>query len=216
MEKKQVLEALQKLTKDAKERKFAQSVDLIVNLKNIDMKKADQQVDFYALLHHTVGKKLSVCALIGGELASEAKNTCDESIGEREFDTYAKDKKASKKLAAKHQWFIAQADIMPKVAQAFGRVLGSRGKMPNPKAGCIVPPKTSLKPLYDKLQKTVRIKTKNQPVLHMKVGTIGQKEDEIADNIMTVYDQIIHHLPQEENNIRSVFLKLTMSKPVKL
>jgi large subunit ribosomal protein L1 len=121
-----------------------------------------------------------------------------------------------KRVAAEHSFFIAQANIMPKVAQVFGKFLGSRGKMPNPKAGCVVPPKTALQPLYDRLQKTIVMKAKTQPVIKCSVGTESQSEDEIVDNIMTLYNALIHKLPNEQNNIRNILLKLTMGKPVEV
>jgi len=105
---------------------------------------------------------------------------------------------------------------MAKVATTFGRVFGPKRKMPNPKAGCVVPPKASLKPLFEKLQKTVRIYAKERPILQVAVGNESMKDEEIADNIMTVYDQVIHHLPSEENNIRNLFIKLTMGAPIKV
>jgi large subunit ribosomal protein L1 len=121
-----------------------------------------------------------------------------------------------KKIASEHDYFIAQATVMPKIATSFGRVLGPKGKMPNPKAGCVVPPNANLKPLYDKLQKTVRVTAKTAMMIQAPVATEAMKEEDIADNIKTLYDQIIHHLPAEKNNIRRVLLKLTMGKPIKL
>ncbi len=149
-------------------------------------------------------------------LLDEAKNVCDKVILSDDFDAYAKDKKAIKKLASEFNYFIAQANIMPKVATAFGKVLGPKKKMPNPKAGCIVQPKASLKPLYDKLQKTIRVYAKETPLVQCVVGSEQMPDKEVADNILTVYTHLIHHLPNERNNIKSVLLKLTMSKPVEI
>jgi large subunit ribosomal protein L1 len=89
--------------------------------------------------------------------------------------------------------------------------------MPNPKAGCVVPPKgANLKALVDKLQKTLKVSAKKVPVIQLRVGTESMEADKVADNIIYIYDQIIHHLPGEKNNIKVVYLKLTMGKPVKL
>jgi len=121
-----------------------------------------------------------------------------------------------RKLAKGYDFFIAQANLMAKVATTFGRVLGPKGKMPNPKAGCVVPPNANLKPLVAKLQKTVRIAAKTTPMVQMAAGLEDQKEEEVSDNILTLYDQLIHHLPKERNNVRSIYLKLTMGKPQKI
>ncbi len=191
-------------------------MDLIVNLKDLDLKKTDNQVDFYLTLANGHGRKVKVCALVGPELKEEAKNTCDTVIFAEDFADFQKDKKKVKKLADAHDYFIAQANIMPQVATAFGRVLGPRGKMPNPKAGCVVPPKATLKPLVERLQKTVRVQAKKDPVVHLLLGREDMKEDVLAENIVYAFTQVQSHLPQEANNVRNAMVKLTMGKPVKL
>ncbi len=216
MDKKKLTEAIQNLKSSSKKRKFTQRFDLIINLKALDLKKADNQVDFYMSLPHGLGKKLSICALIGPELREEAAKVCDESITLAEFDEYQKDKKKVKKLSEMHDYFIAQANVMPKVAATFGRVLGPRKKMPNPKAGCVVPPKANLSQLYERLQKTVRISAKTSLTVQVAVGVETMKDDEVAENIVAVYEQLLHHLINEKHNVRSVLLKLTMSKPEEL
>lgn len=215
MDSKNVIDALNKIKAESKKRNFTQRVDLIINLKHLNLKKADDQVDFYAQLPHNIGKKKSICALVGPELVDEAK-VCDEVVKYDDFVDFQKDKKKVKALAEKHDFFIAQGDIMAKVAQFFGRVLGPRGKMPNPKAGCVVPPKGSLKPLYERLQLTQRVLAKTQLVVQAPVGTEDMSDSDIAENAVSLYDQLIHHLPLEKNNIRSVFIKLTMTKAEKI
>src|SRR3989338_3750447 len=139
MDKEQITEALKKIKENSPKRNFKQSYDLIFNLKGINVKKSDQQVSVFTQLHYTTGKKVSICALVGPELLSKAKGICDEAIDVDDLSKYS-DKKLAKKLAVKHDFFIAQADIMAKIATAFGKVFGPRGKMPNPKIGCVVPP----------------------------------------------------------------------------
>ncbi len=216
MDKNTILKSLQELRKDPKKRNFSQSVDLIINLQDLDFKKPSDQLDFFITLHHPLGKKVSVCGLVGPELEEESKKVCDFTVPQLKFDDYSGNKKLLKKLANDYDYFIAQANIMPKIAQVFGRFLGPKNKMPNPKAGAVVPPKANLQPLYEKLQKTLRVVARKNPILHLLVGKESLKDEELADNIFTVYDQLIHHLPKERNNIKSVYLKFTMSKPVKV
>ncbi len=216
MDKKSITEALKKLKQDNKKRKFSQSIDFVANFKDIDLKKTDQHVDYFVQLHHPRGKKIKVCALVDSELLEDAKKTCDHAIHLDDFQKYAKDKKAAKKLAAEYDFFIAQANIMTKVAATFGRVFGPRGRMPNPKAGCVVPPKANLKPLYDKLQNTIKVSVKVTPMFMCGLGKEDQDEAEVIDNIMTLYNSLIHHLPKEKNNIKKMFLKLTMSKAIEV
>ena len=136
-------------------------------------------------------------------------------ISTDDFDKNS-NKKIAKKLAEEYDFFIAQATVMPKVATAFGRVFGPRGKMPNPKAGCVVAPNANLKPLIEKLQKTVRVYTKNDPVMQCRVGKEEMADEQVVDNIQTIYKALLNALPNEKHNVKSVYVKLTMGKAIKV
>ncbi|MFC1723037.1 hypothetical protein ACFL0V_02780 [Nanoarchaeota archaeon] len=213
MDKSEVKNALETIKKDSKPRKFKQRIELIINLKGLNLKKPEHQLELYVPLHYSSGKPIKIAAFVGVELKDDAAKVMDTSVFINDFDKY-KDKKVVKKFASEHQFFVAQANIMPKVAQTFGKILGTRGKMPNPKAGCVVAPKTNLKPLYDRLQKTIAVKAKIQPSIKVPVGIEGQADDEVIDNVMTIVNAVVHKLPNEVNNIKNVLLKTTMGKPV--
>ncbi|MBW3010682.1 50S ribosomal protein L1 [Candidatus Woesearchaeota archaeon] len=210
MEIKEIQAAIKKARDASKKRKFNQTFDLVVNLKSIDMKK--NRVEFFTDLHHERGKQVKVCALVGPELLDQAKKTCDHAVSSEEFADL--DKKKIKELAKAYDFFIAQATIMPKIAQTFGRVFGPLGKMPNPKAGCVVPPNANLKPLYDKLQRMVKVSALKQPVVQCAIGTEALDDKILADNYLTVYKALLNNLPNRENNIKTGFLKLTMGPAI--
>ena len=213
MDKEKVQKALAEL-KELPKKKFSQSYDLIINLKNFEIKK--NPLDLFVSMHHTKGKKVKVAAFVGQQLEDQANKHCDLTITEPEFAKFKEDKKAVKKLAQEYDIFIAQANLMPKVAAAFGRVLGARGKMPNPKLGCVVPPNANLEPLIQKLQKSVRLVAKKGMNLQCIIGKESQPDKEVIDNIITIVKTVTKQLPNEDQNIKNVQLKLTMSKPVKL
>jgi large subunit ribosomal protein L1 len=215
MDRKAIEKAVNELRKEENKKKFAQSFDVIVNLKDINLKNPEEQVDFFATFTHGVGRKKKVAVFAGPEIEEKAKQVCDLVISARDFDKYT-DKRVIKKIAAEYDFFIAQAEIMPKVAQVFGRVLGPRNKMPNPKLGSVIPAKGQIEPLYDRLQRTARVSAKKAPVIQVKIGSEDMTNDQLIDNIMLVYDQVVHHTPKEKANVKSVFVKLTMSKPVKI
>ena len=212
MEKTQIIKALEELHKQEK-RKFVQSFDLIVTLKDVDIKA--KPVDAFAVLPHSRGKKIKVCALVGQELAEQAAKTCDFVIRENDFVAY-KDKKKLKNLARSYDFFIAQVTLMPQVAAVFGRVLGPRGRMPNPKAGCVVPPSADLAGLKERLQKTVQLKSRNSPMVQCIVGSEDMVTEQVADNVLSVYNQVSKMLPNEEQNIKTVYLKKSMSNVIKV
>ena len=140
------LEKAVELIKKDKDRKFNQSVDLIINLKGMDVKREDQRVDQFLSLPYECGKQVKVCAFVDKQLLKNAQDNCDFVISNEDFQSYAKNKKELKKLANGYDYFISQINVMAEIAKIFGRVLGSRGKMPNPKAGCVVQGTVDLNP----------------------------------------------------------------------
>lgn len=214
--KEEFTSALQQLKAASPKRKFSQSVDLIINLKELDLKKPEEQVDLWVPLTHPKGKAVKIAALVGPELQEQAKASCDTVITHDDFKRYEGKKKDIKKLARQHDYFIAQANIMPDVAKFFGRVLGPRGKMPNPKAGCVVPPNANLKALTEKLKKTLHVVAKTQLSAKCSVGKEDMPDDKLLENIMTIYNAVLHALPQEQNNIKSILLKYSMGPPLKV
>lgn len=212
MDKNDVKTGLDELKKQPK-RNFAQSYDLVINLKNLDIKT--NPLDFFVTLPFPRGKTVKIAAFVDQELAEQANKFCDLAIREPEFPQYSA-KKTAKKLAEQYDYFLAQASLMPKIAANFGRTLGSRGKMPNPKLGCVVPPNANLEPLIKKLQNTLRLQAKKGLNLQCLMGKENQPEEEIIANILTVYNAVVKQLPNEVQNVKNVALKLTMGKPVKL
>ena len=215
MEDKQIIDSLKGL-KEGPKKKFKQTIDLIINLKNLDLKKPDEQVDTFLLLPRPKGKKTRVCALVGPELLDQAKKSMDSFVAQSDFENFQKNKGKAKNLAESADFFVAQANIMPKIAMTFGRVFGPRGKMPNPKAGCIVAPNANLEAVNEKLQSTVRLLAKKQLIIQTIVGNEESPDEDVKENVKAIYNSLMHSLPQGNNNIKSVYLKYTMGKPVKL
>jgi large subunit ribosomal protein L1 len=213
MNKEQFKKALELVKKNSPERKFKQSYDLIINLKDLDLKKPDQQINTWSVTRYGKGKPVKTCALVGPELTDQAKENCDTVIPQADFPKYAESKQLTKKLAKEHDFFIAQANIMPDVAKTFGRILGSRGKMPNPKMGCVVPPNANLTPLVEKLQRTIPLVAKTQLSIKCPAGTQEMTDEQVLDNIQTIYNTVVSVLPGEERNIRNIQLKFTMGPP---
>ena len=213
MNKEEIQKALEEVKKQP-QKKFVQSYDLIINLKDYDSKQSP--FDTFVNLPYSKGKKCKIAAFVDQQLAEQASKFCDFVIRDTEFDKYKEDKKLTKKLAQQYDYFIAQATIMPKIAAVFGKALGARGKMPNPKLGCVVPPNANLEPLVKKLVTTVRLSAKKGTNLQCIVGKQDQSEAQVIDNILAVYQTAIKHLPNEAQNVRVVLLKTTMGKPVKI
>ena len=214
MNKEQIKKALQELRSNSKKRKFDQSIDFIVNLKDLNIKKAEENVDIFVALPHSLNKKIKICAFVGKELKQQAK-IFDKVISDDEFTSY-NSKNVTRSLAKTYDIFLAQANIMGKVATTFGKILGPKGKMPNPKAGHVLNPDSNLESVKQRINSTIRFKTKNEPIVKASIGKESMTDDQLIDNFNAALNGLIHSLSKEEKNIKAVYIKTTMGKPIKL
>jgi large subunit ribosomal protein L1 len=200
MDTKKVLEEIRK----EKKRKFVQTVDLVVNLKEFDVRK--EALNTFVTLPHSSEKK------IGAFLTK--KSDLVDSITEADFTKY-KELNDMKKLAKQYDFFIAVAPMMGKIATKFGRVFGPAGKMPSPQAGIIVKEDdASIKAMLDKMNKVVRIRTKEMSI-KVPIGKEDMKDSDLEENVASVLKQLEKHLPRGPENIKNASLKFTMSKSIK-
>ena len=189
-----------------KERKFDQTVDLIVNLQKFDVKKSN--VNIIVNVPHKVKDKK-----IAGFL--EVKNKDVETITPDEFKKYS-DKGKMKHLVSTYDFFIAQASLMPSVATNFGRALGPTGKMPSPQLGIILnADEKTIKELKNRINTSIKIKVK-EPSIKLPIGKQSMKDEEIIENIMSVYNLLLKTLPRNKENIKHIEIKFTMTKPHKI
>jgi len=203
--KEELTKVLSELRKE-KEKKFNQSVDLIINLQKFDFKKTP--VNLFVSLPH-VFKEKKICAFL------EARNKNIDTIVQEEFKKYSA-KKELKKLVKKFDFFIAQASLMPKVATSFGKVLGPAGKMPSPQLGIIInADDKTLSELKEKVNSSVKIRTK-EPSIKLVVGKQNMKDEDIIENVVSIYNAVQKAMPRDKENIKNIELKFTMTKPKKI
>ena len=203
--KKQLEQALEEL-KQSKKRKFNQTVDLIVNLQKIDLKKVN--INVFAGLPHKIKEKK-----IAGFL--EVKNDEIDTITPEEFKKYS-NKKNLKKLIKTYDFFIAQASLMPKIATTFGRALGPAGKMPSPQLGIITnADNKTVSELKNKINASIKIKIKEASI-KVPIGKQDMKNENLIENILSTYNTVIKNLPRDKENIKNIEIKFTMSKPIKI
>ena len=215
MNKEQLLKALKEARGNAKKRNFAQTVELIVNFKGLNLKSVDHQVDFYMSIKHP-WKDTKICGLVAAELNDSSKATFDNTIPAQEFAKYDGKKKEIKQIARQYDYFVAQANLMPQVAKTFGRFFGPINKMPSPKAGCVVPGNANLEQVKERLNKMIRVNVKTFPMLQIGIGKEESKDEDMAEDVMAIYKQVIHHMPAEQQNVKSIYVKMTMGKPVRV
>ncbi len=203
--KEQLQNALNELRK-GKERKFDQTVDLIVNLQKFNIKK--DVVNLFVNVPHKIKDKK-----IAGFLESKNKNL--DTITREEFKKYS-GKKELKNLVNKYDFFIAQGSLMPAVATTFGRVLGPSGKMPSPQLGIILnADDKTIADLKKKIENSIKIRSKESSI-KLAVGKQSMKDEEILENALMLYNAILKVLPKSKENIKNIELKFTMTKPQKI
>ena len=186
--------------------KFDQTLDLIINLKDYDIKK--NSINTFVMLPHKFKDKM-VAAFF------EKKSSLVDTITKDEFDNF-KDKKKMKKLVKEYDFFLASAKLMPSVAASFGRVLGPFGKMPSPQLGVLMTEDPAvIKSNIEKIDKAIKLRTK-EPSIKVSIGKQSSKDEDLAENAVMVYNEVFKNLPKNKENLRNVLIKFTMSKPVKV
>ncbi len=213
IEPKTLLSALKEAKEKGSKRNFTQSVELILNLQDIDMKSPEGRLQENVELPYPPAEKTNkICVIATGELALKAKKANADLVLERaELEGLAGKKKDLRKLANEYEFFIAEAPLMPLVGKVLGPALGPRGKMPVP-----VPPTADIESLLNKYRRTVVVKMRNQPVIQCRVGTENMKEEELAENIQAVLRVVEGKLKRGMRNIKSVCIKTTMGAPIKI
>ncbi len=212
LDKKTLLDAVKEAKTQSKEKKFTQSIELILDIKEIDMKSPEGKIQQVVELPHVTGKPNKILVVASGELAMNARDAKVDKVMEKaDLESVAGKKKELRKLANTYDVFLSEAPLMPLVGRNFGPVLGPRGKLPVP-----VPPNADIASLIKKYRKTVVVRMRNQPIIQCAVGTADMKEEEIVDNIQAVLRMLEGKLKRGLKNIKYAFIKTSMGTPVKI
>ena len=212
VERARILEAVKAAIEKAPERKFSESVDITINLKNIDMAQPKNRIDETILLPHGTGKTVGIAVLGKGDITTQAREAnVDLIIGPEEIERLGGEPREARQVAGKYRFFLADTGVMPQVGRFLGPRLGPRGRMPTP-----IPGGTDIRPIVERLRKSVKIRTKDKKTFHVKVGSTQMPPEQIAENIDAVLKKIEGVLDQGSMNIRSVFVKTTMGPAERL
>lgn len=200
-----ILDKIKELQEKSKKRNFKQRYDLIINLKEFNPEKVENKLDEIFVLPKGLGKENTI-TLFHPEL--KELEGC-KIFNSAEIEELGKNKKALSNLMNKTDLFLSEPKLMPVVGKFLGKYLAPRGLMPKPIVGDV---STTVK----KYKNAVRLVIKKQPIIQTVIGTEAMKEEDIVENVKAVLEFIKSKLPRGKNNIGTVYLKLTMSKPVKI
>ena len=208
----EIIEAVKEAKEQAKPRNFTQSIDVIINIKDLDVRKPENRFSEEVALPNGRGKEIKIGVIADGELALGAKNAgVDVVISKEDLQEFGKDIKAAKKVVKSVDSFIAQADMMPLVGRFLGRILGPRNKMPKP-----VPASARIEPLLERTQATIKVGVQQQPSIQFLVGSQDMDDEKLAENIEAVLAVLDRNLEKGRNQIKSMYIKATMGSVVRV
>jgi len=205
----QLVEMIKKVKAETKQRKFTQSVELIINFKDIDVKKGFALNEIVQI--PKTSSPATVCVMATGEMSLKAKKAnADAVIGTDELDKFATNKRESRKFINKYDFFLADTKVMPLVGKTLGQFLGPRGKMPTP-----VPFDAPIESFLQRFRSSIKVRTRASLSISCKIGDESMEDTDLAINAHTVLSVIEKKLPNGEKNIKKIMMKTTMGKPVK-
>ena len=192
-----------------KDRKFVQSVELIMNFKDIDVKKGFQINETVQMPKTTSPSR--VCVIASGDMGVKAKEAnADRVLDSDELNTFAGNKRAARKFVNQYDFFLADTKMMPTVGKILGQILGPRGKMPTP-----VPFNAPISSFLDRFRSSRRVRIRGSLSLSCKIGDEGMNDADLAANAVTIISAVEKKLPNGDKNMKRVMVKTTMGNAVK-
>jgi large subunit ribosomal protein L1 len=188
--------------------KFDESVDISLRL-GVDPKHSDQMVRGTVILPHGTGKKKKVCVIAAGEKVKEAEEAGADHVGGEEL---------IEKIAKGWIDFdvvIATPDVMRGVSK-LGRILGTKGLMPNPKAGTVT---FEVKKAVEETKAgRMEFRIDKTSIINASVGRVSFAEDKLLDNISTFIQAVVEAKPPgaKGSYIKSMHLSSTMGPSLRL
>ena len=210
MAEKRSIETVKKALEAAKPREFKETVEIAINLKDVDLSVPKNRIDDEVVLPKGRGKAVHVCVFASGELALKARAVADLVIQPQEIEEYAGDKTKARKLAQGFDFFVAEAPLMPVIGKRLGIVLGPRGKMPRP-----LPPTADPTNLIRSMRSTVRVRSKDRRTFHAPIGTRDMTAEDLAENLDFLMRRVMGKLERGRFNIQSAYVKTTMGPAVR-
>lgn len=205
----QLTEMIKEAKATTKQRKFKQSIELIINFKDIDVKKGFALNEVIQI--PKTSSPATVCVMATGDMGQKAKQAnADAVVGTEELDKFATNKRESRKFINKYDFFLADTQVMPIVGKTLGQLLGPRGKMPTP-----VPFNAPIESFLQRFRSSIKVRTRASLSLSCKIGDESMEDSDLATNAHAVLSAVEKKLPNGEKNMKRIMVKTTMGKPIK-
>jgi len=196
--------------KGQKQRKFKQSVELIMVFRDIDVKKGFA-INETVQLPKTLSQPASVCVVASGDLGLKAKSAnADRIVDGAEVNKIGANKRESRKLINGFDFFLSDTSLMATVGKTLGQFMGPRGKMPTP-----VPFNAPIDSILERFRSSIRVRLRNSLSLACKIGDETMSDEDLTANANAVISLVEKKLPSGDKNIKKIMIKTTMGKLVK-
>jgi len=206
-----IVDAVSRALDEAPPRNFRETVDLAVNLRDLDLNDPSQRVDESVVLPAGTGQETQIVVFASGETALRAEDVADEVLDGDDLEELGDDTDAAKDLADDTDFFVADASLMQDIGRYLGTVLGPRGKMPTP-----LQPDDDVVETVNRMKNTVQLRSRDRRTFHTRVGAQDMDSDEIADNIDVIIRRLEADLEKGPLNIDSMYVKTTMGPAVEV
>ena len=206
-----IVDAVTRALDEAPPRNFRETVDLAVNLRDLDLNDPSQRVDESVVLPAGTGQETQIVVFASGETALRAEDVADEVLDGDDLEELGDDTDAAKDLADETDFFVADASLMQDIGRYLGTVLGPRGKMPTP-----LQPDDDVVETVNRMKNTVQLRSRDRRTFHTRVGAQDMDSDEIADNVDVIIRRLEANLEKGPLNIDSMYVKTTMGPAVEV
>jgi len=204
-------QAVTRALEDAPPRNFRETVDLAINLRDIDLNEPSNRVDTGVVLPEGTGQETSIVVFAEGETAVRAEDVADQVLDGNALEELGDDDDEAKDLADETDFFIAEQSMMQDIGRYLGTVLGPRGKMPTP-----LDPDDDVVEVVERMKNTVQLRSKERRTFHTRVGAEDMDAEAIADNIDVIIRRLHAELEKGPLNIDSMYVKTTMGPAVEV
>ena len=206
-----IQDAVSRALGDSPDRNFRETVDIAVNLRDLDLADPNNRVDESIVLPSGTGQDTRIVVFAEGETALRAEDVADEVLDGGDLEDLGDDDNAAKDLADETDFFIAEANLMQDIGRYLGTVLGPRGKMPTP-----LQPDDDVVETVNRMKNTVQVRSGERRTFHTRVGAEDMDADAIADNIDVILRRLFTDLEKGPQNIDTVYVKTTMGPAVEV
>ncbi|WP_135822484.1 50S ribosomal protein L1 [Halostella litorea] len=211
MADQEIEQAVSRALEDAPERNFRETVDLAINLRDLDLNEPSNRVDESIVLPSGTGQETQIVVFAEGETALRAEDVADDVLDGDELADLGDDDDAAKDLAEETDFFVAEEALMQDIGRYLGTILGPRGKMPTP-----LSPDDDVVETVNRMKNTVQLRSGDRRTFHTRVGAEDMSAEGIADNIDVIMRRLHADLEKGPLNIDTVFVKTTMGPAVEV